>query len=89
MLPEAATTTKPFSTARRAASVSGSSKYDSVTAAPTDMFTTRMLCVPLLRIAHSSARMTSLMTPWPFASSTFRLTMCAPGAIPARDPYES
>ena len=57
-----------------------------MTAAPTDMLTTRMLCVALLRIAHSSARMTSLMTPRPSASSTFRLTMCAPGAMPGARP---
>jgi hypothetical protein len=42
-LPAAVTTTTPASTTRLAASVSGSVRYDSVTAAPTDRLTTRML----------------------------------------------
>src|SRR6185436_16581048 len=42
-LPAAATTTMPASTARLAASVSGSVLYDSVTAAPSDRLMTRML----------------------------------------------
>src|SRR6185436_20051669 len=41
--PEAATTTTPASTTRLTASVSGSVQYDSLTAAPTDRLTTRML----------------------------------------------
>src|SRR5262245_57631 len=40
-LPAAATTTMPRSTSALAASVSGSSQYDTVTGAPTDMLTTR------------------------------------------------
>jgi hypothetical protein len=64
-LPAAATTTIPASTARLAASVSGSTMYDSVTAAPTDMLMTRMLCVSRRAIAYSIAAMTSLMTPKP------------------------
>ena len=48
-LPAADTTTMPASTARFAASVSGSDRYDSVTAAPTDRLMTRMLyCRPVL-----------------------------------------
>ena len=42
-LPAAATTTTPASTTRLAASVSGSVRYDSVTDAPTERFTTRIL----------------------------------------------
>ena len=64
-LPAAATTTMPASTARLAASVSGSVSYDSVTRAPTERLMTRMLCATRLATAHSKAAMTSLMTPAP------------------------
>ena len=42
-LPAAVTTTMPLLVTARTASVNGSVQYDSRTAAPTDMFTTRML----------------------------------------------
>ena len=50
-LPAAATTTMPASTARFAASVSGSVVYDSVTAAPSERLMTRMFSAFLLAIA--------------------------------------
>ena len=49
---------------------------------------TRMLCATRLATAHSSAAMTLLMMPPPSLSSTFRLTRCAAGAMPACAPYE-
>ncbi len=60
-LPAAVTTTTPVSTTRFAASVSGSVMYDSVTCAPTDRLTTRMLYVVRFVTTQSSAAMTLLM----------------------------
>jgi hypothetical protein len=49
--PAAVTTTRPASTARFAASVSGSVLYDSYTPADTDRLTMRMLSASLFAIA--------------------------------------
>ena len=82
VFPAAATTTSPFATARFTAWQSGSSSADSNTGWPSDRLTIRMLNFFRFATAQSIASMTSLTVPSPFASSTLRLTMCAPGATP-------
>ncbi len=85
-LPAAATTTSPASTARCTAWQSGSSRYDSNTGWPSDRLMTRSRNCALCSMAQSIALMTSLVSPEPSAPSTRRLTMCAPGAMPAYPP---